>query len=123
MRKRVERGRGMQASMTLNINNTGAGVTNKRKRFSLMLADLRESSFGKTFEQVFILSATHAVSGFLVLGTFIILANQLGPRFYGEFTFVDSVLFIAILCASVGTEYGGEREGARSAKRRGLGGG
>ena len=110
----------MQASMTLNINNTGAGAANKRKRFSLMLADLRKSSFGKTFEQVFILSATHAVSGFLVLGTFIILANKLGPKFYGEFTFVDSVLFIAILCASLGTEYVGNREVARTANAREL---
>lgn len=77
------------------------------------IGSLRDSSFGDTFEKVFVLSATHAVSGFLVLATFISLANRLGPKLYGEFTFVDSVLFIAILCASLGTEYVGNREVAR----------
>jgi len=107
--------------MTLNINDIGAGVTNSgRKGFAGRLAALRESSFGKTFEQVFILSATHGVSGFLVLGTFVLLANKLGPELYGEFTFVDSVLFISILLASLGTEYVGNREVARTTEAREL---
>lgn len=83
------------------------------KRFGRRLAAVRESFFGKAFEHVFILSATHAISGFLVLGTFVLLANKLGPRLYGEFTFADSVVFIGILCASLGTEYVGNREVAR----------
>lgn len=107
--------------MTLNMNGIGAGVKNSgRKGFVGRLAALRESSFARTFEQVFILSATHAVSGFLVLGTFILLANKLGPELYGEFTFVDSVLFIAILLASLGTEYVGNRAVARTTEFREL---
>lgn len=107
--------------MTLNINDVGAAVTNSgRKGFGKRLAALRESSFGKTFGQVVVLSATHAVSGFLVLGTFILLANKLGPELYGEFTFADSVVFIGILLASLGTEYVGNREVARTTESREL---
>lgn len=110
----------MQGAMTLNINDIGAGEKKSGRKGAGRLAALRESSFGKTFGQVFILSATHAVSGFLVLGTFVLLANKLGPELYGEFTFVDSVLFIAILLASLGTEYVGNREVARTTEAREL---
>lgn len=99
--------------MTFNAYDIG-GAPGVGKRFGRRLAAVRGSFFGKAFEQVFILSATHALSGFLVLGTFILLANKLGPRLYGEFTFADSVVFIGILCASLGTEYVGNREVARS---------
>jgi O-antigen/teichoic acid export membrane protein len=98
--------------MTFKAYDIG-GAPGVGRRFSRRLAAVRESFFGKAFEQVFILSATHALSGFLVLGTFILLANKLGPRLYGEFTFADSVVFIGILCASLGTEYVGNREVAR----------
>lgn len=85
-----------------------------------MFGALRRSALAGTFEKVFVLSATHAVSGFLVLATFVMLANKLGPRLYGEFTLVDSVLFIGILCASLGTEYVGNREVARTTQAREL---
>lgn len=84
------------------------------------LSAVKESAFAETFEKVLMLSATHAISGFLVLATFILLANKLGPRLYGEFTLVDSVLFIGILCASLGTEYVGNREVARTKDAREL---
>lgn len=83
-------------------------------------AAARGSFLGRTIEQVLILSATHAVSGFLVLGTFMLLANRLGPSLYGEFTFADSVVFLGVLCASLGTEYVGNREVARSRDAREL---
>jgi O-antigen/teichoic acid export membrane protein len=111
----------MQTAMTWNIDNNGAGAGHQgRVKLIKRLAAFRESSFGKTFEQVFVLSATHAVSGFLALGTFILLANKLGPKLYGEFTFADSVVFIGILCASLGTEYVGNREVARTGDAREL---
>ncbi|CAG0946292.1 hypothetical protein ANRL1_02891 [Anaerolineae bacterium] len=84
------------------------------------VTSVRGSFLGRTFEQVFILSATHALSGILVLGTFILLANKLGPDLYGEFTFADSVVFIGVLCASLGTEYVGNREVARTTDAREL---
>lgn len=87
-------------------------------RYMRMLSTLKESAFAETFEKVFVLSTTHAVSGVLVLTTFVMLANKLGPRLYGEFTLVDSVLFIGILCASLGTEYVGNREVARKQDAR-----
>jgi O-antigen/teichoic acid export membrane protein len=103
----------MRAEMPINVYDIG-GAQGAARRFSRRLAAARESFFGKAFEQVFILSAAHALSGFLVLGTFILLANKLGPRLYGEFTFADSVVFIGVLCASLGTEYVGNREVARN---------
>ncbi|CAG1066526.1 hypothetical protein BAC1_02144 [uncultured bacterium] len=99
--------------MTFNSYDIG-GVPGAGRRFGRRLTAVRESFFGKAFEQVFILSATHALSGFLVLGTFILLANKLGPRLYGEFTFADSIVFIGVLCSSLGTEYVGNREVARA---------
>lgn len=84
------------------------------------LAAARGSFLGRTFEHVFMLSVTHAVTGILMLGTFILLANKLGPSLYGEFTFVDSVVFIGVLCASLGTEYVGNREVARRQDAREL---
>lgn len=107
--------------MTWQTDEFGAAVKNSaRKGFANRLAALRESFFGKTFGQVFILSATHGICGFLVLGTFVLLANKLGPELYGEFTFVDSVVFIGILLASLGTEYVGNREVARTTEAREL---
>lgn len=103
----------MRVVMTIENHDNPARMSLLGRHFK-RVGSLRDSSFGDTFEKVFVLSATHAVSGFLVLATFISLANKLGPRLYGEFTFVDSVLFIAILCASLGTEYVGNREVART---------
>lgn len=100
--------------MTANRRENGQAMASLLKEHALKAFAVRHSRLGDTFAKVFILSATHAVSGILVLATFILLANKLGPRLYGEFTFVDSILFIAILCASLGTEYVGNREVARS---------
>jgi len=101
--------------MTVNEMSVHSDEEGKRAGNGLLdrARSLRKSRLGDTFGKVFILSATHAVSGLLTLATFVLLANKLGPRLYGEFTFADSVLFIGILCASVGTEYVGNREVAR----------
>lgn len=107
--------------MTLKMRDINSGAADKGLRgLAQRLGALEKSPFGDTFEKVFILSASHAVSGLLMLSTFVLLANKLGPRLYGEFTFVDSVLFIAILCASLGTEYVGNREVARRSDSREL---
>ncbi|MCC6502420.1 MAG: oligosaccharide flippase family protein [Deltaproteobacteria bacterium] len=103
--------------MTLKISDS---PKNGLRESCRRLLALKKSPVGDTFEKVFILSATHLVSGLLMLATFVLLANKLGPRLYGEFTFVDSVLFIAILCASLGTEYVGNREVARRDESREL---
>ena len=111
----------MQAFMTLKMREIYPVAAEKGWRsLAKRLGALKKSPFGDTFEKVFMLSAAHAVSGLLMLATFVLLANKLGPRLYGEFTFVDSVLFIAILCASLGTEYVGNREVARSSDSREL---
>lgn len=108
----------MQAVMT--AGNGMGNPTDWLRGLLGALARARRGALGSTFEKVMVLSATHAVSGALVLVTFVMLANKLGPSLYGEFTFADSVLFLAILCASLGTEYVGNREVARSADAREL---
>lgn len=59
------------------------------------------------------LTFAHVLSGVFVLASTTMLANKLGPRLYGEFSFMDSVLFVAVLVGSLGTEYIGNREVAR----------
>ena len=62
------------------------------------------------FRKVSLLTLSHVISGLLMLATTPVLASKLGPELYGEFSFMDSVLFVCIVIGSLGTEYIGNRE-------------